>query len=54
MALFLTQFLFAKNCNHTKEYVDQKHESVMDILQSIEHSVQKIDDRTYELAKENK
>lgn len=35
----------------TKEYVDQKHEGVMDVLREIRSSVQKIDDRTYELAR---
>ena len=34
----------------TKEYVDQKHNSVVQILERIDTAVQKIDDRTYELA----
>lgn len=38
----------------TKEYVNQKHESVMDVLKDIRGAVQKIDDRTYELAKEKR
>jgi hypothetical protein len=36
----------------TKDYVDNKHESVMEILHRIDVSVQKIDDRTYNLARE--
>lgn len=38
----------------TKEYVDQKHQSVVGILQDIKTAVEKIDGRTYELAREKK
>lgn len=38
----------------TKEYVDAKHLSVVGILQDIKASIDKIDQRTYDLAKDRK
>lgn len=38
----------------TKEYVNQKHDGVMKVLEKIDSAVQKIDDRTYELARGKK
>jgi hypothetical protein len=33
----------------TKEYVNQKHDSVMDVLKDLREEVQTIDERTYQL-----
>lgn len=34
----------------TKEYVETKHESVMDVLNRIDSNVKTVEQRTYELA----
>lgn len=49
--LALASLAFVYTSFATKEYVDQKHQSVVGILQDIKASVEKIDDRTYELAR---
>ncbi len=46
--LVAASLVFAYQSFATKEYVDQKHESVVNILQDIKSAVQKIDDRMYE------
>lgn len=48
--LALASLAFVYTSFATKEYVDQKHESVMDVLHRMDDSLKKIDDRTYELA----
>lgn len=51
VSLALASLAFVYQSFATKEYVDTKHSSVMGILEDIKTSVQKIDDRTYELAR---
>jgi peptidoglycan/LPS O-acetylase OafA/YrhL len=38
----------------TQKYVDAKHESVFSTLERIEKTVERVDQRTYELAKEKR
>ena len=53
-SLAIATLAFAYQSFATKEYVNQKHESVMDVLTEIRASVRTIEDRTFQLAKERK
>ena len=52
--LALVSLAFVYTSFATKEYVDNKHESVMGVLSEMRESLKKIDDRTYELARGEK
>lgn len=51
VTLALASLAFVYTSFATKEYVDQKHQSVVEVLRDIKSSVDKIDDRTYEMAR---
>lgn len=52
--LALVSLAFVYSSFATKEYVDVKHDGVVTLLTQIKDSVEKIDQRTYELAKEKR
>ena len=49
--LALASLAFVYQSFATKEYVDVKHQGVMDVLTEIREHVRTIDDRTYELSR---
>lgn len=53
-SLAMASLAFVYTSFATKEYVDTKHAGVVQMLQDIKNSVDKIDQRTYDLARERK
>jgi hypothetical protein len=51
-SLVASSLLWVYSTFASKEYVEQKHDGVMDVLRDIKTSVEKIDERTYDLARE--
>lgn len=52
--LAMASLVFVYTSFATKEYVDVKHAGVISMLQGMKDSLDKIDQRTYDLARERK